>query len=125
MCINVREGVLGMDGTIPNDGSNQRNSYGKSNGKSADDAQWFSAAAHALYHQKPGTIIFLITGLGDERLCQRYAAGHIRPPAYFLRALLRGAHGRQWINATMEGSTAEWWLEHLDALKLKRVIDNR
>lgn len=115
-----------MHGNLSGNDSGTTNSNGgNANTTAVDDANWFAAAAWSIYTQKPGTILFLITGLGDERLCQRYASGEFKPKAYFLRALLRGAHGRQWINATMEGSTADWWLEHLDALKLKRAIDNR
>lgn len=79
-------------------------------GKSAvDDGDWFKRAAQQLYPHKPGTILHLTTGLGDERLCQRYAAGDVRPPAYFLRALLRSQHGEQWLAAALEGCTATWW----------------
>lgn len=88
-------------------------------GKSAvDDADWFYRSAQSIYPHKPGTILHVITGLGDERLCQRYASGEVRPPAYFLRALLRGEHGRQWLEAVMQGSNAEWWPQMLAALKL-------
>lgn len=86
-----------------------------SDGKSAvDDSEWFSQAAQRLLPSKPGTILHLTTGLGDERLCQRYAAGHVKPPAYFLRALLRSPHGRQWLAAVMEGSEADWWRDYKD-----------
>lgn len=88
------------------------NTDGRSSGKSAvDDGDWFSVAARKLYAHKPGTILHLTTGLGDERLCQRYASGEVRPPAYFLRALLRGAHGPQWQAAVMDGCQSQWWLD--------------
>ena len=76
-----------------------------------DDANWFAVAARELYPIKAGTALYLTTGLGDERLCQRYAAGHTRAPAYFLRALLRGDHGEQWLNATMAPCNSQWWLD--------------
>jgi hypothetical protein len=99
-----------MHGTLSTAGNIATTTHGRSSGKSAvDDADWFSAAARKLYAHKPGTILHLTTGLGDERLCQRYASGEVRPPAYFLRALLRGDHGQQWLSATMDGSRSEWW----------------
>lgn len=75
----------------------------------ADDENWFSIAARQLYPVKPGTALHLITTLGNERLCQKYAAGDVRPPAYFLRALLRSDHGEQWLAVLMDGCTAGWW----------------
>lgn len=75
----------------------------------AEDENWFSSAAWKLYPAKPGTIMHLVTGLGNERLCQKYAAGDVRPPAYFLRALLRSDHGEQWLAAAMDGSAVQWW----------------
>jgi hypothetical protein len=115
-----------MRGTLSNDDSCATYTNGTSDGTSAiDDGHWFSQAARALYVEKPGTILFLITGLGDERLCQKYASGKHRPPAYFLRALLRGEHGADWLAAVMHGCKSEWWREYQDAMKLKRAIDNR
>lgn len=84
----------------------------KQNGKSAaDDGDWFAQSARHLHPHKPGTVLFLTTGLGDERLCQRYAAGDVRPPAYFLRSLLRSDSGEQWLNAVMDGCTQAWWVK--------------
>lgn len=81
-------------------------------GKSAaDDSGWFANAAQRLLPDKPGTILHLTTGLGDERLCQRYAAGTVRPPAYFFRALLRTDQGGLWLDAAMDGCEARWWTE--------------
>lgn len=93
-------------------------------GKSAaDDGDWFSEAAQQLHPHKPGTVLFLTTELGDERLCQRYAAGHVKPPAYFFRALLRSDQGWQWLCAAMEGSDAEWWREMKRARARSAAID--
>jgi hypothetical protein len=86
--------------------SRRRNENGKS---AADDGDWFARSARSLHPHKPGTVLFLVTGLGDERLCQRYASGEVRPPAYFLRALLRSDGGEQWMNAVMDGCTQSWW----------------
>lgn len=84
-----------------------------------DDGDWFARAARGLYPTKPGTALFYATQLGnerfgDERLCQKYAAGTVRPQAYFLRRLLRSKHGKQWLNAVMAGCTEDWWLAHQD-----------
>jgi hypothetical protein len=72
--------------------------------------QWFRAACRGLLPHKAGTALHFATGF-DERTCQRYAAGHVRPPAYFLRCLLRSEDGWQWLNVIMDGATAAWWLE--------------
>lgn len=90
-----------------------------SDGKSAvDDENWFSEASQGIYKHKRGTQLYQITLLGDERLCQRYAAGHVKPPAYFLRKLLRSPHGRQWLLAAMDGCQSEWWLEFQHAAEV-------
>lgn len=92
-----------------------------------DDTNWFSEATKVLLPVKAGTILHLTTGLGDERLCQRYAAGTVKPPAYFFRALLRGPTGFQWLSAAMDGSNAQWWRE-LDAareLTIKYRVERR
>ena len=81
-------------------------------GKDAvDSSDWFGIAARALYPHKAGTNLFYLTGLGDERLCQRYANGKHKPPAYFLRALLRSDQGFTWLSAVMDGSDVTWWRE--------------
>ncbi len=89
-------------------------------GKSAvdDEGQWFSRSARRMHPTKPGSILHYTTGLGDERLCQRYASGEVKPPAYFLRALLRSEHGRQWLYAAMEGCTEQWWVDLQRAIKV-------
>jgi hypothetical protein len=95
-------------------------------GKSAvDDCDWFKKVAQALHEHKPGTVLYLVTGLGDERLCQRYAAGHVKPPAYFFRALLRSPQGWPWLCGAMEGCEEPWWAEVQDAVRIKRAIENR
>lgn len=97
---------------------------GKVAGSSAaDDADWFSRAARALYPNKPGTALYWLTGLGDERLCQRYASGDVRPAAYFLRALMRGEHGEQWFSAIMDGCDAEWWRDVQRARRVAAALD--
>jgi hypothetical protein len=76
----------------------------------ASERGWFSDAAQELLPDKAGTALHYITGY-DERLCQKYAAGHVRPSAHFLRVLLRSDHGATWLAAVMDGCTAPWWLE--------------
>lgn len=73
-----------------------------------DDGDWFAAACGLLLGQKAGTALHFTTGF-DERSCQRYASGSVKPPAYFLRALLRSDQGHVWLAAAMDGSEAEWW----------------
>jgi hypothetical protein len=103
--------------------------YGKcaarigANGKSADDADWFSEASQTLYLDKPGTVLFTLTDIGDERLCQRYASGEVKPSAYFFRRLLRSPHGWEWLSIAMDGSQEQWWLDCKQGLKLKRAIE--
>lgn len=80
-----------------------------SDGKSAVD-DWFGAIARNLLPEKPGTALHYITGY-DERLCQRYAAGHVKPSAYFLRALFRSDQGEPFFLAVMHGCEAPWWIE--------------
>jgi hypothetical protein len=93
------------------------------NGKSADDADWFARGAQSLYWDKPGTVLWTLTDIGDERLCQRYAAGEVKPSAYFLRRLQRSSHGWEWLSVTLDGCTEQWWLDCKEGLKLKRAIE--
>jgi hypothetical protein len=87
------------------------------------DHQWFSEAARELHPNKPGTHLYFLTCLGDERSCQRYAAGTVKPPSDFLRALLRSDHGSQWLAAVMAGSDAQWWRSYQEAVSLKAAVD--
>lgn len=89
----------------------------------AGDENWFSEAAlDLLGTEKPGTALWAITGF-EERSCQRYAAGHVKPTAYFLRTLLRSPQGWQWLAAAMEGSDAQWWRDAVRARHIKQAID--
>ncbi len=83
-----------------------------------DDENWFAEAAQQLLPHKPGTALHYETGF-DERICQRYAAGHTKPPAYFLRGLLRSPGGWQWLCAAMEGANPAWWS---DLQRARRVV---
>lgn len=74
----------------------------------SDDEKWFAEAAKILLECKAGTALHYATGF-DERSCQRYASGQVKPPAYFLRSLLRGPDGWIWLSALMEDCDADWW----------------
>lgn len=74
------------------------------------DADWFAEVCSVLFAHKAGTQLHYATG-HDERSCQRYASGQVRPPAYFLRALLRSEQGQVWLAALMDGSGSAWWAE--------------
>lgn len=88
----------------------------------ADDENWFETAACVLLPIKPGTALHFTTGF-DERSCQRYAAGAVKPPAYFLRRLLRSSQGRQWLAAVMDGCDEQWWLDHQRAQRIVAAED--
>src|SRR6202034_3960466 len=88
----------------------EKSSSEKSDTSVGSDENWFSQACRALLEHKPGTALHYVTGF-DERSCQRYAAGSVKPPAYFFRALLRSEQGWTWLAAAMDGSSASWWLD--------------
>jgi hypothetical protein len=98
-------GILGVAANEASERNGRNAAEEIDDGKSAvDDENWFAEAAQELYgRNKPGTALFYATELGDERGCQRYAAGSVKPPAYFLRRLLRSPHGWQWLCAAMAG----------------------
>lgn len=91
-----------------------------------DDENWFSDAAFALLGKdKPGTALDCVTGLRfGERNCQRYAAGDVKPPGYFIRELLRTPHGRQWLAAIMDGSNVRWWRDMQRAERIAAAVDS-
>ena len=76
----------------------------------AGSLDWFAEMAQGLLPTKPGTQLHYITGY-DERLCQKYAAGSVKPSAFFLRVLLRSEQGAPFFAALMEGCTAQWWID--------------
>lgn len=82
---------------------------GQSVGDQTDsDEKWFVALAKTLLPKDAGFALHLATGF-EERTCYRYAAGDRKPPAYFLRELLRSDQGWQWLSGIMDGSDCEWW----------------
>lgn len=88
-----------------------------------EDRGWFAEMAQALLPEKPGTALWSITGY-DERLCQRYAAGHTKPSAFFLRVLLRSDQGEPFFRALMDGCTAAWWIEFQKHERMGRAADD-
>lgn len=75
--------------------------------KFVSDENWFPEMARSLF-AKPGLELHLISRV-DERSCHRYAAGTVKPPAYFLRQLFRSEQGARVLEFVMDGSSAEWW----------------
>lgn len=74
------------------------------------DLGWFVGMVRVLHPNKPGAALHDLTGY-DERLCQKYAAGSVKPSAYFLRNLIRSKQGWQHLVAIMDDCEAEWWRE--------------
>jgi hypothetical protein len=85
------------------------------------DVGWFADMAQALHPDKPGTILHLTTGV-DERLCQKYAAGSVKPSAAFLRWLLRSENGWTYLAFLMEGCETPWWIEIKKARRIAEAI---
>lgn len=83
---------------------------------------WFANACKHLLPNKAGTALHYETGF-DERSCQRYAAGDVKPPAYFLRALLRSPQGWTWLCAVMDESNESWWREARYAYEIIAVFE--
>lgn len=86
------------------------------------DSDWFATMAQSLLGKDAGLHLSIITGF-VERTCYRYASGDRKPPAYFLRALLRSDQGWTWLSAVMDGSTAAWWRDHQLALRKAKLFD--
>lgn len=82
---------------------------GKSAGKTTNlSDDWFSMTCKHLLPTKAGTALHYMTGF-DERSCQRYAAGDVKPPAFFLLRLLHSPQGWTWLCAAMSGCEEKWW----------------
>jgi len=92
-----------------------------SDGKNAGE-DWFANVCKHLLPTKAGTALHYATGV-DERSCQRYAAGDVKPPAYFLRALLRSPQGWTWLCAVMAESDEPWWREVKYAYEIIAVFE--
>lgn len=90
---------------------------------SDDEECWFSNTSSALLGPGAGTTLHYITGF-DERSCYRYANGSVRPPGYFIRALLRSEQGATWLNGIMDGCEARWWREHNSIAAKAALLDH-
>lgn len=88
------------------------------------DSEWFAEIAEGLLGKDAGFQLHLLTDF-EERTCYRYAAGDTKPPAYFLRALLRGKQGKQWYAALMDGCEEDWWIESQLEIERARQIVSR
>lgn len=77
----------------------------------SDDCDWFGELARGLLGKDAGLHLHCITGF-PERTCYYYASGERKPPAYFLRSLLRSNQGAPFLAALMQGCDAAWWVEH-------------
>lgn len=77
----------------------------------SDDCDWFGELARGLLGKDAGLHLHCITGY-PERTCYYYASGARKPPAYFLRALLRSEQGASFLAALMSDCDAKWWREH-------------
>lgn len=126
-----------MHGNLSSADARAIKSHGKSVSRNLDkapengpddksDADWFSQMCQALCANREGEKAWLplhfLTGV-DERTCQRYAAGHVKPPAYHLRALLRSEQGWQFLAFLMDGSGAQWWADVERARKIAAAIE--
>lgn len=103
-----------MHGTLRGSSARESETDGKIDGggassvKSDGDLGWFVEMVRALHPKKPGAALHDLTGY-DERLCQKYAAGSVKPSAYFLRNLIRSDEGWRHLVAIMDDCEAEWW----------------
>lgn len=90
---------------------------------SGADDEWFVGACRTLLGDcKAGTTLHYQTGIA-ERSCQSYAAGHVKPPAYLIRQLLRGEQGWQWLCAVMDHADPSWWRRVARAVRILDAIE--
>lgn len=91
----------------------------------SEEENWFPQACRTLVPNDAGLTLHYVTGF-EERTCYRYAAGDRKPPAYFLRALLRSEHGWQWLAVLMDGAEPQWWRDiqraRIDAQKAREFV---
>lgn len=86
---------------------------------SDDENGWFSSMARML-GKDAGLALSVITGF-PERTCYYYASGDRKPPAYFLRAILRSEQGEPFLRAVMDGCDQEWWRDFVAAADIGRT----
>lgn len=87
----------------------------------SDDNEWFVAPARDLLGSDPGLALHVLTGI-SESSGYRYANGSRAVPGNLVRWLLRSDHGRQWLNAIMDGSTVEWWRDYRRAERISFAL---
>lgn len=101
-------------------------SEGEPSNKSPDisadksDGLWFSNICKALGIN--GLTLHWVSGF-RERDCERYAAGHVRPPGWFIVAVLRSEQGGVWLQAFMDGSDAKWWRDLERARRIAATLE--
>lgn len=89
----------------------------------SEDTDWFTEMLQSLLGSGAGTTLHYISGF-DERSCWRYASGSVKvKPADLLRAILRSDQGGPFLGYIMEGSTAPWWRDHLEAAGKAALLD--
>ena len=85
-------------------------------------AGWFAEICKRLLpREKPGHALVVDTGF-DLRDCQRYAAGDVKPPGWFVCSLLRSRNGWVWLAAFMDGASPDWWVEIQRARRIAEAI---
>lgn len=87
----------------------------------SDDNGWFVIPARDLLGSDPGLALHVLTGI-SESSGYRYANGSRGVPGNLVRWLLRSDHGRQWLNAIMDGSTVEWWRDYQRAERISFAL---
>ncbi len=76
------------------------------------DEHWFRDLAQSLLPgDKAGTFLWSL-GIGEERSCQRWVAGSVKPTGYTVRRILRSKIGREFLNGLMAGCQEPWWIAY-------------
>jgi len=89
----------------------------------SDDSAWFVTPARDLLGSDPGLALHVLTGI-SESSGYRYANGSRGVPGNLVRWLLRSGHGRQWLNAIMDGCEEEWWRDYQRAERIQFALKN-
>jgi len=98
---------------------------GETPGKSVKESPkgWFADVCKRLLpRDKPGQALVCDAPDFGERDCHRYAIGEVKPPGYFIRALLRSKNGWTWLNAIMDGCDVPWWAEIKRARRIAEAL---
>jgi len=118
-----------MHGTLQGIGKIDDGTSAAIDGKSAvDDEIDFSRIVKAIFPHKSGLALLLAVGadMDQLRLFQRYAAGHVHPPEWVLRAWIASEQGEAPLNFIMAHlkKKPEWWKRHERALHVTEQIGN-